>query len=207
MATHAGIRVPQISSEELFAFHESHFSHVSVADFGATFTSLPEPTNDDKGELDGVEQARESLPQEEEGERREEEEGEEGDDYDPETGFDLYDELPDIPVPFDEGELAGDGEIVEGAKEDGATAAAAKNATHGTGEHEQPRSRKRRRKKQNTGNSNARRLGEKQPDLRKRTWDKVDSGLGSLDYDGAEASASAMQSAPLRRRVQYDDDD
>ncbi|CAK7221652.1 Casein kinase II subunit alpha' [Sporothrix curviconia] len=177
MTTHADIRVPQISCKELFAFHESHFSHASVADFGATFTSLPEPTSEENGDVN--------------------------DDYDPEPGFDLYDELPDIPVPFDEGELADEGEIVEAGDE--GTAPGPKGDIGGKEEQEQPR-KKRRRKKNNTGNSNARRQGEKKPDLRKRTWDVVDSGLGSLDYDGAEASAGSTQAAPLRRRVQYGDD-
>lgn len=43
------------------------------------------------------------------------------------------------------------------------------------------------------------------PDLRKRTWDKVDTGLESLDYDEGEtniASARPMQ----RKRIAYDDD-
>jgi hypothetical protein len=43
------------------------------------------------------------------------------------------------------------------------------------------------------------------PDLRKRTWDKVDTGLESLDYDEGEynaASARPMQ----RRKISYDDD-
>ncbi|CAK7230542.1 Casein kinase II subunit alpha' [Sporothrix bragantina] len=197
MATHAGIRVPQITSEELFAFHESHFSHFSVADFDATFTGLPEPTSEQNRDVDGVEQEAEISP-------------EDDDAYDPEAGFDLYDELPDIPVPFDEGELADESDIVE--EEDGSgITIQAKNEGNENNEkgaqdkQEQPR-KKRRRKKNNTGNSNARRLGEKKPDLRKRTWDVVESGLGSLDYDGAETSAGSMQSAPTRRRVQYGDD-
>lgn len=44
------------------------------------------------------------------------------------------------------------------------------------------------------------------PDLRKRTWDKVDSGLGSLDYDEEEGAERAKQSRPARRRqISYDD--
>lgn len=42
------------------------------------------------------------------------------------------------------------------------------------------------------------------PDLRKRTWDKVDQGLQSLDY-GEEESAAAMPAAPQRRRISYED--
>lgn len=44
------------------------------------------------------------------------------------------------------------------------------------------------------------------PDLRKRTWDKVETGLGSLDYDEDDGGAKAAVSKPAqRRRVTYDD--
>lgn len=44
------------------------------------------------------------------------------------------------------------------------------------------------------------------PDLRKRTWDKVDTGLGSLDYDEDEGGSKAAVSKPTqRRRISYDD--
>lgn len=43
-------------------------------------------------------------------------------------------------------------------------------------------------------------------DLRKRTWDVVDTGLGSLDYDETEAPQTRNASAPQRRRISYDDD-
>jgi len=43
------------------------------------------------------------------------------------------------------------------------------------------------------------------PDLRKRTWDKVDTGLESLDYDEGEPGAASTR--PMqRRRISYDDD-
>ncbi|TQS38505.1 hypothetical protein Golomagni_00988 [Golovinomyces magnicellulatus] len=44
------------------------------------------------------------------------------------------------------------------------------------------------------------------PDLRKRTWDKVDAGLGCLDYDDSpNKSAADATPPPQRRRVTYDD--
>ncbi|RDW87573.1 hypothetical protein BP5796_03267 [Coleophoma crateriformis] len=44
------------------------------------------------------------------------------------------------------------------------------------------------------------------PDLRKRTWDKVDKGLDDLAYDDADGSATQdRSSAPQRRRISYDD--
>lgn len=44
------------------------------------------------------------------------------------------------------------------------------------------------------------------PDLRKRTWDKVDSGLETLDYEDDVAGPSAKRTTgPQRRTVSYDD--
>lgn len=43
------------------------------------------------------------------------------------------------------------------------------------------------------------------PDLRKRTWDVVDQGLGSLDYDEGSSNSTPARSAQ-RRRITYDDD-
>lgn len=43
------------------------------------------------------------------------------------------------------------------------------------------------------------------PDLRKRTWDMVDSGMESLDYDEQSSGAPAANPALQRRRISYDD--
>jgi hypothetical protein len=43
------------------------------------------------------------------------------------------------------------------------------------------------------------------PDLRKRTWDKVDSGMESLDYDDQSSSPHVANLASQRRRISYDD--
>jgi len=44
------------------------------------------------------------------------------------------------------------------------------------------------------------------PDLRKRTWDKVEAGLGNLDYDEDSAANAAPSRPAQRRRISYDDD-
>lgn len=43
------------------------------------------------------------------------------------------------------------------------------------------------------------------PDLRKRTWDKVDSGVGNLDYDEDNGITPTQNPASQRRRISYDD--
>lgn len=44
------------------------------------------------------------------------------------------------------------------------------------------------------------------PDLRKRTWDKVDSGLETLDYEEDVPGLTSKRTAgPQRRKVSYDD--
>jgi hypothetical protein len=43
------------------------------------------------------------------------------------------------------------------------------------------------------------------PDLRKRTWDMVDSGMESLDYDDQSSGPPAANPALQRRRISYDD--
>ncbi|KAL1896855.1 Casein kinase II subunit alpha' [Sporothrix stenoceras] len=189
MATLADIRVPLISSEELFAFHESHFSIASTADFGENFTGLPEPTSEAQ-HGDGVGSQEVEL--------QAEAEVVDGDEYDLETSVGVTFTAADFAASFEDGEIPDDDD--EGQE----------NEKEQQDERDKPR-KKRRRKKHNTGNSNARRNthgngGEpKKPDLRKRTWDVVDSGLGSLDYDGTERDGGSMP-APQRRRVQYGDD-
>ncbi|XDG08494.1 hypothetical protein ABKA04_008109 [Annulohypoxylon sp. FPYF3050] len=47
---------------------------------------------------------------------------------------------------------------------------------------------------------------EKKPDLRKRTWDVVEAGMDSLDYDELDAGRNAASTpAAQRRRISYDD--
>ncbi|KAI0149801.1 hypothetical protein F4776DRAFT_179958 [Hypoxylon sp. NC0597] len=59
-----------------------------------------------------------------------------------------------------------------------------------------------RRKKQEQRKFNP----EKKPDLRKRTWDVVEAGMDSLDYDELDGGQDAAATpAAQRRRISYDD--
>ncbi|CAK7270782.1 hypothetical protein SEPCBS57363_004275 [Sporothrix epigloea] len=192
MAMPACIRVPQVSREELFAFHEAHFSHLSAAKFSMTFMGLSGPNVQGDSDAEYHDQCEKSLLEKE-------------DNYDPEADLHLSDDHPDLPLSDLRDRQAETGETTPADGDSGITAAGETNLVDDRDEQDQSR-KKRRRKKINTGNSSVRRLLEKKPDLRKRTWDVVDTGLGSLDYDGVEKSADLTQSAPARRRIQYGDD-
>lgn len=46
---------------------------------------------------------------------------------------------------------------------------------------------------------------EVKPDLRKRTWDVVETGLGSLDYGDESNDSAAVARLTQRRQITYDD--
>lgn len=67
-------------------------------------------------------------------------------------------------------------------------------------EEPEKQGRKRNRKKKHQ------RKREVKPDLRKRTWDMVDEGVGTLSYEDADSvPMSGRGAGPQRKRVSYDD--
>jgi hypothetical protein len=67
-----------------------------------------------------------------------------------------------------------------------------------------PAAARRKKKKRGKGRN---RKPEVKVDLRKRTWDVVDSSLHSLDYDDDEPPPTAPRTgAPRRRHISYNDD-
>jgi hypothetical protein len=70
----------------------------------------------------------------------------------------------------------------------------ARNASSGNAKHQKAEQRKGRGHKQPP-----------KPDLRKRTWDKVDRGLQSLDYGEEEDKAATLPASSQRRRISYED--
>lgn len=61
------------------------------------------------------------------------------------------------------------------------------------------------KKKRGSGNSNKQRT-EPVIDLRKRTWDVVEQGVDSLDYDEMENAGTPTEHVTRRRKITYDDD-
>ncbi|KAK3310442.1 uncharacterized protein B0T15DRAFT_38332 [Chaetomium strumarium] len=191
------IRVPQISQADMAAFHEAHFSQLATDHFQTHFLRPEHPP---------AESTTHNAADDEE--YYEEEEDELG--YYPDgVKRTLTDEQIAI---FRHSEL----EALRRARESSniketTTTISEEDAAHNLSEGEvssstpsatAKKSKKRKRGKTKNKKKNAP-MGEP-IDLRKRTWDVVDKGLATLDYDD-ENNESVETSAIQRRRISYDD--
>lgn len=201
------------------SFHDAHFSNAAVAVFEAQFLTATNPLD---------------VSQYDEGYELESYEGEEQE-YENDDGLGYYPDgvkrtLTDDQIAiFRHSEIealrrardkAGKSKAEEvtsattppaaaGAEDDDIAGAA--GSEDGEIETEKPtaaelRRRKRRRAKQ-AKRDRKKFIPEPKEDLRKRTWDKVEAGMDSLDYDGLEAAQddAAPNHAAQRRRISYDD--
>lgn len=159
-------KIPQISSDELLNFHQSHFSNEAVTDFGQGFTSLPpQEVSEDQLYEEWVEEEEEDdgLGYYEDGVKRT-----------------LTDEQIEIFRHSELRELERQREKQAQAKS-GTPRDASINETHAASPHGSSAltsSRGKKKKKKSKAVNQ-----EPKPDLRKRTWDVVEAGLDSLDYD------------------------
>lgn len=64
---------------------------------------------------------------------------------------------------------------------------------------------KKKKRGSGNGNGNGNKRGEPVIDLRKRTWDIVEQGVDSLDYDEMENAGTLTEHVAQRRRITYDD--
>ncbi|KAJ4295902.1 hypothetical protein N0V88_004604 [Collariella sp. IMI 366227] len=189
------IKVPQISHAEMIAFHQAHFSNPAADHFHAHFLHPDHPPADDHS-YDAA------------GEEEYYEEEEDGLGYYPDgVKRTLTDEQIAI---FRHSEL----EALRRARESSSTkkptiTTPEEDAAQGVSEGEvssaapsatAKKPKKRKRSKAKPRNKN----GAEPIDLRKRTWDKVDKGLATLDY-GEESNEPVEASAIQRRRISYDD--
>ncbi|KAL7901914.1 hypothetical protein HDV63DRAFT_67453 [Trichoderma sp. SZMC 28014] len=160
-------KIPQISSDDLLDFHQSHFSNEAAAEFGQSFTNLP------------PQEASEDQLYEEWGEEDEEDDGlgyyEDG------VKRTLTDEQIEIFRHSELRELERQREKQAQTKS-GTPGDASTNETHTASTHDPGASMSGRNKKKKKKKSKAVKQ-EPKPDLRKRTWDVVEAGLDSLDYD------------------------
>jgi hypothetical protein len=161
-------KIPQITSDEILEFHQGHFSNEAIADFGQNFTNLP--------------------AQEASEDQLYEEWGEEGDEEDDGLGYyedgvkrTLTDEQIEI---FRHSELRElrkqqekQAQTKSGMPRDTPTNETDTASPHGPGTPTSSRNKKKKKKKSKVVKQ------EPKPDLRKRTWDVVEAGLDSLDYD------------------------
>ncbi|KAL6837663.1 hypothetical protein V8C40DRAFT_260646 [Trichoderma camerunense] len=157
--------IPQITSDELLQFQQRHFSSVATADFGQSFTNLP-PQESSEAHL------------------YEEWEEEEEDDglgyYEDGVKRTLTDEQIAIFRHSELRELRKQQEKQSQSKAELPRDASANEtdvaSPHGSGAPAGSRNKK--KKKKSKGGEQ-----EPKPDLRKRTWDVVEAGLDTLDYD------------------------
>lgn len=160
-------QIPQITGDELLAFQQSHFSSQAAADFGHTFTSLPpqetpeaQPCEDwwDEEEDDG-------LGYYEDGVKRTL--------TDEQIAIFRHSELRELRRQQEKQAESKAPELSQDASANGIGTASAQDSSGAVGSQ----GKKRKRKKSKAAKQ------ESKPDLRKRTWDVVEAGLDSLDYD------------------------
>ncbi|RYP20893.1 hypothetical protein DL765_002543 [Monosporascus sp. GIB2] len=209
-------QVPEVSQAEIDSFREFHFSNAAVELFGAEFL-MPEnaPDNEhvyDEYYCDGYE-----------------EEEDDGLGYYPDgVKRTLTDEQIAI---FRHSEIeslrrahskvdkakAESAAMLQAARVDDQTAVAEDDdgelragSEDGELESEKPTAAELRRMKRKRAKQSKKGKRKFQPepkeDLRKRTWDKVEAGMDSLDYDGLEAAHDATSNhMAQRRRISYED--
>ncbi|KAL7791313.1 hypothetical protein V8C37DRAFT_403051 [Trichoderma ceciliae] len=163
--------IPQITSDEIAEFHQTHFSSEAIANFGQNFTNLP------------AQESSEDQLYEEWGEEGDEEEDDGLGYYDDGVKRTLTDEQIEIFRHSELRELRRQQENQALAKSDLPRDVPTNEneidtaSPHGPGEPTSSRSKKKKKKKCKAVKQ------EPKPDLRKRTWDVVETGLDSLDYD------------------------
>ncbi|KAI0594769.1 hypothetical protein F4775DRAFT_416343 [Biscogniauxia sp. FL1348] len=222
----SSFKVPDVTQAEIDWFHEAHFSHAAVELFHAEFLQPQDPSNnsqglEDRGEWyeeeddDGLgyysDGAKRTLTDEQiaifrhselEALRRVEakvaknkaesasllQEATNLDNHDAATthvGADSSDKAEEPPDGSEDGEIETEKPVLTKSEM-----------------NRRKRQRAKQRKKQQQKFH-----PEKKPDLRKRTWDVVDTGMDSLDYDDSEMAHSdaGTNQAAKRRQISYDD--
>ncbi|KAF5595448.1 uncharacterized protein FSUBG_9135 [Fusarium subglutinans] len=167
--------IPNISTDDLAAFHESHFSHTAVAAFGSEFVdSSPQDQTHDGAVDDTWEEDDDGLGYYPDGVKRTL--------TDAQIEIFRHSELETLRKEKERAKQPGSKETAPSSEvmdlsDDTPTSTQTKNMTSSLPTSFQ--SNKKRKKKKGP----QRPRPEPKPDLRKRTWDVVDKGLDSLEYD------------------------
>ncbi|PTB77972.1 hypothetical protein M440DRAFT_1391170 [Trichoderma longibrachiatum ATCC 18648] len=159
--------IPQITSDELLAFQQSHFSNEAAAEFGHTFTSLPPQATSEHQPCEDwwEEEEDDGLGYYEDGVKRTL--------TDAQIAIFRHSEIRELRRQQEKQAGSKAPELPQdvSAKDMGTASPQDGGGTVGS------QSKKRKRKKPKAVKQ------EPKPDLRKRTWDVVEAGLDSLDYD------------------------
>ncbi|KAH6669407.1 hypothetical protein B0J14DRAFT_619356 [Halenospora varia] len=101
-----------------------------------------------------------------------------------------------------------EGEFEDGQLEESSINTPSSNAnTSNEVKKKKKKNKKKKNQNQNNGGQKSFYKQNVKPDLRKRTWDVVETGLGNLDYDEVDSAGASASSRPTqRRKISYDDD-
>ncbi|OTB05627.1 hypothetical protein M426DRAFT_127590 [Hypoxylon sp. CI-4A] len=228
------IRVPEVSQAEIDSFHDAHFSSAAVGLFDVQFFRPENAQNDDEY-YDAYDEYYEEEEEEEDDGLGYYPDGVKRTLTDEQIEIFRHSEIEALrrveaktsrlreesaallqaakdrdaseqattPPTVTQDGMPGDneveGEVADGS-EDGEIEAEAPQLTKA--EEKRLKRQRARRKKQEQRKFNP----EKKPDLRKRTWDVVEAGMDSLDYDELEGAQGSAAAPPAqRRRISYDD--
>lgn len=217
--TYQYLAVPSvtISQEELSIFHSAHFSNSSVSHFtehflGPVDEDFVEDIDDDGLGYyeDGVkrtltdEQIAIFRHSEIEALLRDRRHAKEAQDILEDEKLSDTDGLIETPPEMPDDKNLEDGELEGDEKIEAATAPPLKNQKKAKKQNENRRARNNKSALQTKPRGFFKQ--NVKPDLRKRTWDLVDTGLGNLDYDEVESNTvTASSHVTQRRRISYDD--
>lgn len=164
-------RVPDVSKDDLSAFHEVHFSLDAVASFRSTFVEPPAEKPIEGAAGDEYWEEEDDLGYYDDGVKRTL--------TDEQIQIFRHSELEALRKEEEKRSLSKTTVPLDEAMDTSATGSDPDQASASTTLPNTFHSNKKKKKKK--GNKRGR--PEPKPDLRKRTWDVVDKGLDSLDYD------------------------
>ncbi len=186
------------AQEELVAFHDAHFSQAAAANFGSQYLFPTDGTDNSIAPQDGgkyyndQEYDDDGLGFYSDGVKRTL--------TDEQIAMFRHSELEALRRAEDKGQNKYSGQT-KGPDLEGSEQLSEGEISSGTPAPTKKKSKNKRRR----NNKHKPQTEGQQVDLRKRTWDVVETGLDSLDYGENEEGPSAAANPAQRRRISYDD--